>query len=330
MCEDCVASRDVAVGTTQNALDASTIADFNPGDVQILVVKRAPLFFEQQIRTPIDPTLPPVDALAQILPPEIDIIPHEFENGRQAAEVRFVDQTTGATTLIWLIDTGNGQRGALLVTGASSDVEVFRPQILLIAETMTAAAPSVPGVVDGDVPLVNTFINDAGTRRVRYPEGWLFTETQRGAIFFGTSAETLTNEDLTLLFPGEILGLIYPTPDLIPNYQPGEDATTPLNAVTFLTTAGVTSGEYQEDVAPQAIQLDGREAAVSVTSNGRTQQIILAIAGEENTITMIAFTSVSTGEEARLALEAILATVETGTFTPPTATEEAATTEEAT
>lgn len=328
VCTDCTASRDVAVGNTENALNAASFEEFNTGDVQILVVKRASRFFEQQLAAPIDNALPPDEALDAILPDELEVTAFEFDDGRQAAEVVFSDADAGINTAIWLVDMGDAQRGALLVTGATEDVEAVQEQVMTLAETLTAVEPSIPGVTDGEVTLTEAFVTES--YRLQHPAEWVFTETQRGTVFFGTSAETITTERVETLFPGEVLGLIYPTVDLIPNYQPDSEINTPLDVVTFLTVAG-TSDEsgYQQQVAPEAIQLDEREAAVSLTADDTTAQIILSIAADDNLITLIAFTPLSTGEDARPALEAILATVETGEFEPPETDAPTATTEEA-
>ncbi|MEO1442604.1 MAG: hypothetical protein AAFV33_19535 [Chloroflexota bacterium] len=323
VCEAC-GDRTVSLGNTENALNAASFDEFVEGDVQVLVVKEAETFFARALGVQIDPTLRPDVALTLILPPNTDIEVFEFDDGRLAAEVIFSDPEAGADTIIWLIDLGDNERGAMVITGRTADVTAAEGDLLAIAQSYTLSDIEIVGIEGGEIDLTQTFVNAPGNRRLSYPDGWTIAENTRNVIFFGTSTEALNTQDLTQLEPGEVIGLVYPVAELIPEYPLSGANATPLSVVSFFSSLGIGQG-YQQIGEPTPVVLGEYEAAIDFATNDREahERLVIAVTTGDSVATLLAYTPPGTMRSVRPVLEAMAATIEEGEFEPTApATEE--------
>jgi len=317
ICDPC-GDRTVALGNTENALEAASFAEFDEGDIQVLVIKEAETFFARQLGVQIDPSLRPDVALTVILPPNTDISAFEFSDGRLAAEVIFSDPDAGADTAIWLIDLGDNQRGAMVITGRSEDVTAHEDALFAIAESYMISEVEIVGLENGEADLSQPFVNSIGNRRLSLPEDWFIAENQRNIIFFGTSRDAINVQDLSTLERGEVIGVIYPAAELIPEYPlSGADAT-PLSVVTYFTSVGIRQG-YEPIRETNTFILGEYEAAVNLSSNSqeRHERLILAVQTGETVAVLLAYTQPGTMRTVRPVLEGMVASVEEGEFERP-------------
>lgn len=325
----------VALGTTANALDATTFEEFDPGDVQVLIVKNAEPFFAQRLGIQLMPGVTATEALVAVVPEELEVLSFAFDDGREAAEVIFSDPDADADTVIWLVDLGDGDRGAMLITGRAEDVDAIQDDLLAIAESFVAAEVTVAGITEDGVVLDLTYTNTPGNRQLSYPDGWLIVENQRGAIFVATSGEALNTDVVSELERGEVVALLYPSYVLIPEYPPGSREPSPADVVTFFTALGL-SGGYEPVGIMEALPQGDAESAVSLSVNRAQahERLIISIDTGDDVATILAYTRVGGMGEVRPVLEAISTSIVEGDFAvpteeAPTTTEEPAATEDA-
>ncbi len=323
-----------AIANSENALQAESIDDFNPGDVQILVVKAAKPFFEGRLRVPLDNSLRPGSALGEIFPPEVQVTTYGFDDGRLAASVTLPDDENEAETVIWLVDLDENERGAFVVIGKTEDVAAAEADILAMAESFVSAELETVVIADGEAQLTETYVNSLGNRRLNYPEGWLIAENQRGVIIFGSSAEAIDTNNIGTLPRGEVLGLLYPAVALVPEIPVVGPETEVTSVVTFFANTGGEAG-YVQAGPIETMAFNGLEAASSLAINEvqNHERLVIAVNVGDDIITILAFTPIGTMDDLEIVLDAMAASVEVGEFEVPappqaadaetTATEEA-------
>lgn len=300
----------LAIGNTEEAPSTNDLAR---DEIQVLVIKSMTIWIDETLDLEMEAETPE-DVLIDYFRGE-DVETYEFDN-REAAAMFVENDEARLESLFLAVELGNGEIGMLIATTRPRDLDQFSDTVFAIGETLiaTEVAEDERGGEEEeasgserdqglggrrtdsrnervDIELSEEYEMEDGDFALNFPEDWQAGEND-GAIIIVNDGDALDIESLSDLRRNEVLVFVYPTVDLLSDFDFDADDSAPSTIVSFYASMAMATGFTQEDAMQEPEIGDGDLEASSVFSvlDGEYEQYVLAIEnGDGDIITLFAY-----------------------------------------
>lgn len=314
----------LAIGNTE---DAPSTADLKRREVQVLIVKSAAIWIEDNLQVDFEAETP--EEVLEVYFRGEDIETDRFTGRREAAWMFVENASADLESLFIVVELGNDELGMLVATTRPGYVEDFEDTLLAIADTLVASegggsddndivsslrdslnSGSRSSSGDDDPELTEAFEMEDGNFALSYPDGWLVGENE-GAVIMVSSDAVLDVEAWAELEAGDVAIFIYPTVELLNDYPEGMSrGTVPSTIVSFYASMAMIEGLTQN--GPMEAPEIGRgqllaSSAYSTLSREYDQYVFAIENGDDDIITLFAYSAPGAMEDLIPTIHAIAA-----------------------
>lgn len=302
----------MAIGNTE---EAPSTDDLQRDEVQVLIIKSAAIWIEENLDLKFR-AKSPEDVLVDYFGGD-DVEVDDF-GGREYAFMFTKNSEARLESLFIALELGDGNIAMMVATTRPRDLRQFEDTLFEIAETMVASESNAKdrGGNKNDKTSKSDVLEL--TERIRtsklilnYPENWLASEGE-ASIVIVSDEDVYDIETLADIPSGEVAVFVYPTIADLGDYPMEINRRTRASTiVSYYASLAIAAGMKQNGGMGEPTIGDGDFEASTVysTLKGEYDQFILTIEnGDDDFITIIAYSAPGDMEDFIPTLEAIAAT----------------------
>jgi hypothetical protein len=302
----------MAIGNTE---EAPSTDDLQRDEVQVLIIKSAAIWIEENLEVEFDADTPE-DVLVDYFAGD-DVDTDDFD-GREYAFMFTENDEARMETLFIAVELGDGNMGMMVATTRPRDLRQFEDTLFAIAETLVASESNPKDRDDNDggdeIELTEELETEDGDFSLSYPEDWLASEGE-ASIIIVSDEDVYDIEELADIPAGEVAVFVYPTIEALGDYPMEIDRGTRASTIVSYYASLAMANGMEQHGAMEAPEIgNGRLEASSAysTLEDEYDQFILTIEnGDDDFITLIAYAAPGDLEAFIPTLEAIAATFST-------------------